>query len=134
MPQYRAVRSLLLFGIIAEAAAVHSLSAIPPAALRTVVGTGAAILAGTAVFDAVTNWAERAAILRAVHLLCDDLNTEAARLWRDIEEDRVDDREAEKRYLKIMDRWTRAARMGTVEIQERQHQDGPSGRPRRPKR
>ena len=116
---YRSIRFILLFGIIAEAAAVYFLSAAPPVALWTVAGIGAAALAGITVFDAATNWAERAANLRAVHLLCDDLNTEATRLWRDIEANRVDDREAEKRYAEIMERWAKATRMATVEIHER---------------
>ena len=116
MMWYRVIRFLLLFGILAEGAAVYFLTKAPPALLWSIAGTGGLVLGFITVFDAVTNYAEKAANLRATHLICDDLKVEAERLWRDIESDRIQDKEAEERYSEITDRWLQATRMITLEV------------------
>ena len=116
--RYRAIRYFLLFGILAEGAAVYFLSGQDPLLLWGTVGLGAFILGFITVFDAVTNYAETAAYLKTAHLLCDEIKTEAERLWRDIESDRVQDEEAEERYTGIMGRWSMASRMTTLEAHD----------------
>ena len=113
---YRAIRFIFLFGILAEGAAVYFLVKAPPPLLWAIAGTGGFLLGLLTVFDAVTNYAEKAANIRATHLLCDDLKIEAERLWRDIESDRILDQEAEEHYSEITDRWSRATRMTTLEV------------------
>ena len=84
-----------------------------------VLGAIAFGLAAMTVFDIIANYADRAAKLRTTHLLREDLNAEAGRLWRDIEAGRLDDQDAEKRYLEITDRWARATRMAAAEMHDR---------------
>jgi hypothetical protein len=72
-------------------------------------------------FDAETNYAETAAALRTASALCGDLKTEAEKLWRDIESNRVQGGEAEERYGSIMDRWSRATRGLTLEVHDREN-------------
>ena len=107
MLRYRALRYLTLLGTLGLGAAVYFLSAGPQGLLWSVAGVIAFALGFMNLFDAVTSYAERAAGLRAVHLMCSDLKTEAEQLWRDIEANRVKDDEAEKRHMAIMERWHR---------------------------
>ena len=116
--KYRTIRYFLLFGVLAEGAAVYFLSGQDPLLLWGTAGLGAFTLGFITVFDAVTNYAETAAYLKAAHLLCDELKTEAERLWRDIESDRVQDEEADERYTGIMDHWLIATRLTTLEVHD----------------
>ena len=50
--------------------------------------------------------------------MLDDLKVEAEALWRDIEAGRTDYQEAEKRYSAIIDRWSKATGMATVEVND----------------
>ena len=116
--RYRTIRYLLLFGILAEGAAVYFLSGQDSLLLWGTAGLGAFVLGFITVFDAATNYAETAAYLKTAHLLCDELKTEVERLWRDIESDRVQDEGAEERYSGIMGRWLMATRMTTLEVHD----------------
>ena len=111
MLRYRSIRLLLLFGILAEGAAVYFLAEAPPALLWGIAGTGAFLIGLVTMFDPYTNYAERAANLRAAHLMCDDLKIDAERLWRDIEADRIQDQEAGDRYSEITKQRQRAVSM-----------------------
>ena len=115
---HRGLRFLLLVGILLEGMAVYFLAAKDPELLWGVAGAGAALLGGGTIFDAMAGYAEKAASLRAVHLMCDDLKIEAERLWSDIEAGRVQDVQAAERYSAIVDRWSKATRMTTVELHE----------------
>ena len=115
---HRSLRSLLLVGILLEGMAVYFLAAKDPELLWGVAGAGAALLGAGAIFDAMAGYAEKAASLRAVHLMCDDLKIEAERLWSDTEAGRVQDVQAAERYSAIVDRWSRATRMTTVELHQ----------------
>ena len=114
----RALRFLLLAGILLEGMAVYFLAAQQPELLWGVAGAGAALLGAGTIFDAMSGFAEKAASLRAVHLMCDDLKIEAERLWSDIEAGRVQDAQAAERYSAIVDRWSKAVRMTTVELHQ----------------
>ena len=107
--RYRAIRYFLLMGVLGEGAAVYFLSGRPPL-LWVLGGLGAAGLGFATIFDAVTNYAETAAVLRLTSELCDELKTEGEKLWRDIESNRLEDAEAEARYREITDHWFRATR------------------------
>ena len=93
----RVIRYLLLFGLVAEATVVLLLLRKPRHALGPG-GAGALMLGSLTVFDASTDYGRLAAELRMASLLCEELNVDAARLWRDIEVGRIDDPQAETRY------------------------------------
>ena len=113
---HRGLRFLLLTGIFLEGMAVYFLAAQEPELLRGVAGAGAALLGAGAIFEATSGFAEKAAGLRAVHLMQGDLKIEAERLWNDIETGRVQDAKAAERCSAIVDRWSKATRMTTVEL------------------
>lgn len=115
--RYRAIRYLLLLGIVAEGAIVYFLQG-QTTLLWTMGGLGAFILGFLTVFDAATNYAETSAILRTVSVLCDDLKTEAERLWRDIEAGRIDDQTAEARLNTLVERWARATQRINLETHD----------------
>ena len=112
--RYRVIRYLLLLGIVAEGVIVY-FTAGSPMLLWSLAGIGAFLLGFLAIFDAVTNYAEVSALLRVTSTLCDGLKTEAERLWRDIESQRISDLESEKRYTGIVDLWFRATVQSTLE-------------------
>ncbi len=116
--RHRTLRFLLLAGILLEGMAVYFLAAQQPELMWGIAGAGAALLGAGIIFDATAGFAEKAASLRAVHLMCDDLKIEAEGLWSDIEAGRVQDARAAERYSAIVDRWSRATRMATVELHE----------------
>ena len=104
--RYRAIRYLLLLGVLFEGAVVYFLSG-QPLLLWTLGGLVALGLGVTTILDAVTNYAETAAVLRLTSELCDEIKVEGEQLWRDIESHRLDDAAAEARYEGIMARWSR---------------------------
>ena len=112
--RYRAIRYLLLLGIVVEGAIVYFLQG-ETVLLWTLGGLGAFILGFLTVFDAATNYAETSAALRTVSMLCDDLKAEAERLWHDVEAGRVDDLKAEERLTTLVDRWFRATQRVNLE-------------------
>ncbi len=57
--------------------------------------------------------------MRVTTELCDDLKADGEQLWRDIESYRVLDDEAEERYRRIVDGWSLATRMITLEVHDR---------------
>ena len=70
--RYRVIRYLLLLGVLAEGGIFYFLSGEPWLFL----GFGGALalaLGVVTVFDAVTNYAETAEVLRTTSLLCDEL-------------------------------------------------------------
>ena len=115
--RYRAIRYLLLLGIVAEGAIVYFFQ-VQTVLLWTFGGLGAFILGFLTVFDAATNYAQVSADLRTMSVLCDDLKTETERLWRDIEAARTDDLQAEQRFNTLVDRWIRATQRINLEIHD----------------
>ena len=115
---YRTLRFVILFLIVAEGAVLYFLYPAPKQWLWAVAGIVPFILGVLTVGDILTDYGARSSSLRAVHLVLDDLKAEAEALWRDIEAGRTDDQEAEKRYSAIMDRWSKAIRMATVEVND----------------
>ena len=115
---YRVIRYLLLFGIVAEGMIIY-FSAGNPVVLWIVGGLGAFIIGFVTIFDASTNYAETSALLRAAADDIDDVNTEAELLWRDIEGNKINHHEAEKRYNEMVSRWTRSTRRLSLSIHEK---------------
>ena len=113
--RYRAIRYILLFGILAEGAIILLLAEHPPY-LWTLGGLVGLIIGFVTIFDASTNYAEISAQLRSTRLSLDDLLMDAESLWRDIEAQRIGDDEAERIYRTIVNQWSRATRVITVEI------------------
>lgn len=111
---YRAIRYFMLFGILAEGALIYFLSGTPESILWLLAGIGGFLLGFITVFDAVTNYAQKAANCQATHLLCDGIKMEAERLWRDIESYRIGDGDAEMRYSELVNRWSQATLMTTL--------------------
>ena len=114
---YRVIRYALLLGVLLEGALLYFFSG-DALLLLAVGGFGALALGSVTVFDAVTNYAEASESLRSASLLCDELNVEAQRLWRDIEAFRVPDDGAEERYNQLVDRWSRAALRVSLETDD----------------
>ena len=115
---YRGIRYALLLGVLLEGALLFFLSG-DALLLLAVGGSGALALVFVTVLDAVTNYAETSALLRSTSLMCDELNVEAQRLWRDIEAFRVPDDGAEERYNQLVDRWSRATLRVFLETHDR---------------
>lgn len=116
--RYRTIRYGLLLGVLTEGAFLWVLQGQPVLAW-TMGGAGAAGLAILTIVDAVTNYAEAAATLRCAQWDCDELKTEAKRLWRDIETKRVDQHHAEDKLTEIADRKRRATRRVTMKTDHR---------------
>ena len=104
---YRSRHRMLRFGILASvpvegailyAATDYSWLFIP----AIVVGI---VLAALTVWDAISNYAEDAAVLRLTEFICDDLKLDIEELWRKVESDMVDTSEAEATNRSIVHRW-----------------------------
>ncbi len=65
-------------------------------------------LAGLAIWDALNHYGRDSGILKLTALVCDELKTEANRLWRDIEAGRIDTDGAEAQIASIYRRWEKA--------------------------
>ena len=115
--RYRAIRFILLFGILAEAVAIYFLSG-QPKFLWAFVGLATAAIGYLTVFDAATNYAETAATLRSAARQCDYLKTQAQRLWRDIEAYRISDTQAEQHYQEIVSQWAQATSAVNLEVHQ----------------
>ena len=76
------------------------------------------VLAALTVWDAISNYAEDAAVLRLTAFICDDLKQDSEELWRKVENDMVDTAEAEAMNRSIIDRWGAA----TQRVQPGTHQ------------
>ena len=61
-----------------------------------------------AVSDALFGQSRDSTILKFTALVCDNLKTEAERLWRDLESGRINTEEAEIRYNSIIRQWEKA--------------------------
>lgn len=104
--RYRALRFVILIGLLGEAATFYAATTNP-----WLFYFGAAfgiLLAGLTVWDAMSDYPGDAAILRATTFVCDGLMQETAALWRGIESYRITTPDAEARLQSIMERWTRA--------------------------
>ena len=99
-------RFTVLSGVLAEAFLAYPLSQIAWA--WTVIVVLGILLAVLAILDALSNHARDSGILKLTALVCDELKTEAQRLWRDIEAGRIDTEEAESRISSIYRRWEKA--------------------------
>ena len=115
--RYIGIRYFLLLGVLGEGVVLYFLSG-DALLLLVVGGLGALALGFVTLFDAATNYAMTSALLRTASLLCDELNVEAQRLWRDIEAFRVPDNLAEERCNQLMDRWSRATLRVSLEIHD----------------
>ncbi len=110
--KYRSRHRMMRFGILGSvpiegailyAATDYSWLFIP----AIVVGI---VLAALTVWDAISNYAEDAAVLRSTAFICDDLKRDTEELWRKVENDTVDTAEAEATNRSIVDRWAVATR------------------------
>ena len=115
--RYQFIRYLLLFGIVTEGLIVYFLAAHPPY-MWALGGLVAFILGFVTIFDALTNYADTSAALRTTTTDLDDLKSDTQALWRDIEAQRIGDDEAEERYRRIVDLWSRATRRVTLEAHD----------------
>ena len=66
------------------------------------------VLGVLTVWDAVSNYAEKAAIIRLTAFACDDLKRDSETLWRQVETTRITNDEAEAAHESITERWARA--------------------------
>ena len=107
----------LALGLVLEAAVVY-FSYGHPVLLWSLGGAGALTLGFLTVFDASTDYGRLAAELRMASLLCDELNVDTARLWRDIEAGRIEDRMAEHWYNSLVERWIRATQRVELDIHD----------------
>ena len=115
--RYRVLRFMLLLGVLIEGIGLYFLSG-DAELLLGFGGAGAFFLGFLTVYDAVTNYPEVAASLRTASIQCDDLKTDAERLWRDIETYRITDQEAENRYAALKNSWARATNRLTLEVHD----------------
>ena len=108
--QYRFRNRALRFGILVSvpiegailyAATAYSWLFVP----AIVVGI---ILAALTVWDAMSNYAEDAAMLRLTAFACDDLKQDIEALWHSVETDTVSTAEAEAANRTIVERWAAA--------------------------
>ena len=113
--RYKAIRYLLLVGILIEGLVVFFLAG-QPAWLWGIGGLLAVAIGFLTIFDASTGYAEVTAKLRSLSFDIDILKSEAEHLWRDIESYRIDDEEAERRLESIVTQWTRASQRLSLEV------------------
>ena len=72
------------------------------------------VIAALALWDALTNYAETAAILRFAVESCSELQFQTEKLWRDIETYAINRNDAEKEYARICERWSLADAKVTI--------------------
>ena len=100
------IRFTLLVGILAEALLVSPLGQFNWGwILILILGL---LLAVLAIWDALSSHARDSGILKFTSFVCDELKTEAERLWRDLESNRIDTDEAESQYGSIVRQWGKA--------------------------
>lgn len=92
--------SVLIEALLAYPASTYSLGWI------ALVAVGIFITC-LAIWDALSNHARDAAVLKFVALVCDEAKTDTESLWRNIESYRINTDEAEEWYRSIVDRWGR---------------------------
>ena len=112
--RFIAIRFALLTSVVLEGFLLYW-GTTAPWALAFAIAFGM-VMAALALWDALANYAETAAVLRSVASGCDDLRFESERLWRDIQAWRVTRDEAEAGYARIYERWSRVA--GKVTLQD----------------
>ena len=100
------LRFLILSGVIIEASIAYPLSQ-REWGWMVLVSIGV-VLGGLAIWDALNHYARDSGILKLTALTCDELKTEAQRLWRDVESGRATTEEAESRISSIYLRWEKA--------------------------
>ena len=100
------MRFAILAGVVIEASIAYPMSQVAGGWVALVV-LGVA-LGALAVWDALNYYARDSGILKLTALACDELKTEASRLFRDIENGRIETEEAESRIESIYLRWGKA--------------------------
>lgn len=109
---YRAIRFLILFGIVLEGAILFIATTNP-----WLFWAGGALglgLAALTVWDVISDYAENSAVLRITAFTCDDLILETEALWRQIDSGRIETSEAEALHLSIVRRWASATQRVTT--------------------
>ena len=100
------LRFAILAGVLADGMLFYVGASHPPA-FYAGVAIGVLLAIGT-IWDAMSNYAESAAVARLTAYGCDDLYREAERLWRDVQNDAISNDDAEAQHRSITDRWARA--------------------------
>ena len=104
--RHRALRFVILIGLLGEAATFYVATMNPW--LFWIGAVFGALLVALTVWDALSDYAEDAAILRVTGFICNDLNRETDVLWRRIETYGIAPQDAEARLESITERWARA--------------------------
>ena len=104
--RHRVLRFAILAGALSEAGILYA--ATVHGWLFYAGAAGGLLLAALTIWDAVSDYAEHAAVLRITALVCDDLKQEAEALWRSVEDYRVSPRDAEGALASIIARWSAA--------------------------
>ena len=115
--RHRWLRFAILAGVLIEAAILYA--ATIHGWVLYVGAVGGALLAVLTIWDAVSDYAENAAILRVTAFACDDLKRETESLWRNVESNRVSTQDAETILKSISDRWATATQRVQAETNAR---------------
>ena len=113
----RWLRFAILAGVLIEAATFYA--ATMHGWVFYIAAVGGVLLTALTIWDAVADYAEKAAILRVTAFTCDDLNDETGRLWRRVESGRIATADVDLELKSIIDRWTRATQRATPETNDR---------------
>ena len=111
--RFKAIRFVLLASVILEGFLLYWGTTASWALIVAVVF--GMFMAALALWDALSNYAESATILRFAAGGCDELQLEAERLWRDIQAYSISRDDAEREYARIRERWSRIDAKVTVE-------------------
>ena len=103
---HRILRYAIVGGVFADGALFYA--GTIHAWLFFVALFGGVVVAVLTIWDALSNHAEEAAMMRLTAYACDDLSREIERLWRDIESGAISNDDAEARHKSITDRWATA--------------------------
>lgn len=104
--RHRLLRFTILAGVLLEAATLYA--ATTQGWIFYIAAGGGVLLTALTIWDALSDYAENAAILRVTAFVCDDLNRETGELWRSIESGRIATPDAEIKLRSITDRWATA--------------------------
>ena len=115
--RHRRLRFAILSGVVVESGVVYfATTNLWASYIAMALG---ALLVVLTVWDALSDYAEDAAILRVTGFICDDLSRETGALWRSIEAYDITTQDAEARLQSILDRWARATQRVRAETDER---------------
>lgn len=115
--RHRWLRFTILIGVLIEAAALYAVAT--QSWMFYIGAVGGVLLTALTIWDVVHDYAENAAVLRITAFICDDLNEETGRLWRNVESGRIATVDAERELKSIIDRWARATQRALPETNDR---------------